>query len=602
MVNEPNAVPEGLTGISFDDAAVPAAAASAPKGERAHQAFPELTPEQIERLLPLGEARSYADGELLFEAGKTGPGMFVLTKGAVAVTRRDGLGRDVPVITQGARQFLAEVGQLSGKPALVDGRAVGRVEAILLPPGGLRRLLVVDAEVGEIVMRALILRRVRLIETGAGGPVLVGAASLPDTVRLVGFLTRNGQPHTVLDPAADQGAADLLARFDVEPDDLPLAVCPDGSVLRSPTEAALARCLGMDAVTADKLYDVAVVGAGPAGLAAAVYAASEGLSVVVLDARAFGGQAGASARIENYLGFPTGISGQALAARAFIQAQKFGAEIAIPTQVVRLRCGTSRPSLELADGRRVRTRAVVVASGAAYRRPAVPGLSRFEGRGVYYWASPVEARLVAGEEVALVGGGNSAGQAVVFLSRHAARVHLIVRRPLAATMSQYLIDRIAALPNVELHVGKEVAGLEGDRRGLARVRWRARAGGGETACPTRFLFLFIGADPNTGWMGECDAARDRLGFVLTGDALGDAALEAAGWPLARRPAPLETSIPGVFAIGDARAGSVKRVAAAVGEGAAVAAQLHAFRAANGQESQIAERHAHAVEPAPAAAV
>ena len=602
MVTERNPVPEGLTEASCDDAAA-AAATSSPAGDRAHQAFPELTSEQVERLRPLGDARSYADGELLFEAGKTGPGMFVLTKGAVAVTRRDGLGRDVPVATQGARQFLAEIGQLSGKPALVDGRALGPVEAILLSPEGLRRLLVVDAEVGEVVMRALILRRVRLIETGAGGPVLVGAASLPDTVRLAGFLTRNGHPHTVLDPATDQGAADLLARFDVEPDDLPLAVCPDGSVLRSPTEAALAHCLGMDSVAADKLYDLAVVGAGPAGLATAVYAASEGLSVVVLDARAFGGQAGASARIENYLGFPTGISGQALAGRAFVQAQKFGAEIAIPTQVVRLRCGANRPSLELADGRRVRARAVVVASGAAYRRPAVPGLSRFEGRGVYYWASPVEGRLVAGEEVALVGGGNSAGQAAVFLSRHAARVHLIARRPLAETMSHYLVDRIAALPNVELHVGKEVAGLEGDRRGLARVRWRDRAaGGGETACPTRFLFLFIGADPNTGWMGECDVARDRPGFVLTGDALGDATLEASGWPLDRRPAALETSIPGVFAIGDARAGSVKRVAAAVGEGAAVVAQLHAFLAAGGEESQPAGTQARAPEPAPAAAV
>ena len=601
MVNEPNAVPEGLTGISFDDAAVPAAAASATKGERAHQAFPELTPEQIERLLPLGEARSYADGELLFEAGKTGPGMFVLTKGAVAVTRRDGLGRDVPVITQGARQFLAEVGQLSGKPALVDGRAVGRVEAILLPPGGLRRLLVVDAEVGEIVMRALILRRVRLIETGAGGPVLVGAASLPDTVRLVGFLTRNGQPHTVLDPAADQGAADLLARFDVEPDDLPLAVCPDGSVLRSPTEAALARCLGMDAVTADKLYDVAVVGAGPAGLAAAVYAASEGLSVVVLDARAFGGQAGASARIENYLGFPTGSRG-----RRSPPAPSSRRRSSAPRSPSRPgSCGCAAAPAGRASNRRRPARAharVVVASGAAYRRPAVPGLSRFEGRGVDYRASPVEARLVRGR-----GGGARRRRQLGGPSRgvpqppcRACPPHR--PRPLAATMSQYLIDRIAALPNVDFHVGKEVAGLEGDGKGLARVRWRARADGGETTCPARFLFLVIGADPNTGWMGEGDAARDRLGFVLTGDALDDAALEASGWPLARLLAPLETSIPGVFAIGDARAGSVKRVAAAVGEGAAVVAQLHAFLDASGQESQVVDRHARAPDAAPAAAV
>ncbi|MFN3946330.1 MAG: FAD-dependent oxidoreductase [Allosphingosinicella sp.] len=555
-----------------------AAPNNGPFADRGHQAFPVLDEEQIARMRPFAERRAYADGELLFEAGAVGAGLFVVTKGEVAITRRDGLGNDIPVVNQGVGQFLAEVGQLSGKPAFVDGRAVGEVEALLLPPADLRRLLVADAELSELVMRALILRRVNLIETGAGGLMLVGPPDLPDMVRLVGFLTRNGHPHVVEDPKAGGAGADLFARHDPHPDDLPLVLCPDGSVLRNPTEAALARMLRLDALDTDRLYDVTVVGAGPAGLAAAVYAASEGLSVAVLDARAFGGQAGASARIENYLGFPTGISGQALSGRAFVQALKFGAEIAVPAQVVRLRCGTSRPSLELADGRRMRTRAVVVASGAAYRRPNVAGLSRFEGRGIYYWASPVEATLVAGREVALVGGGNSAGQAAVFLSRHAARIHLIVRRPLAATMSQYLIDRIAATPNIELHPGKEIAGLEGDRLGLAGVSWRDLATGETTACPTRFLFLFIGADPNTGWMGECEAARDRLGFVMTGDALSADDLRAAGWPLERRPSPLETSIPGVFAIGDARAGSIKRVAAAVGEGAAVVAQLHAFLA------------------------
>ncbi len=556
-------------------------------GDRSHQAFPSLSLEQIDRMRPFAEERAYVHGDLLFEAGAQGPGLFVITRGAVAVTRRDGLGGDVPVVTQEVGQFLAEVGQLSGKPAFVDGRAEGPVEALLLSPAALRRLLVADAELGELIMRALILRRVQLIDSHAGGLVMIGAADLPDMVRLVGFLTRNGHPHTVLDHATDKAAAELVRVHDADLDDLPLVICPNGSVLRNPTEAVLARSLGLDALDVDRLYDVAVVGAGPAGLAAAVYAASEGLSVAVLDARAFGGQAGASARIENYLGFPTGISGQALAGRAFVQAQKFGAEIAVPVVAQRLRCGTSRASIELADGRRVRSRAVVVASGAAYRRPDVPGLSRFEGRGVYYWASPVEATLVAGQEVTLVGGGNSAGQAAVFLAGHASKVNIVVRRPLAETMSQYLVDRIAALRNVEVHVGKEVVSLSGDQRGLTGVSWRDRASGTITECPSRFLFLFIGADPNTAWMGECEAARDRLGFVLTGDAVDDDQLELAGWPLKRRPAPLETSIPGVFAIGDARAGSVKRVAAAVGEGAAVVAQLHAFFAASGDVEQQA---------------
>jgi len=550
-----------------------------PFEDRAGQMFPTLGPEQIARVAPLGEVRRWQDGELLFEQGKAGPGFFVVLSGWVRITARDAHGAPRLVVEQGAGQFLAETGQLAGRPALVDGHAQGPVEAILLSPEALRQLLIVDAAIGEIVMRALILRRVSLIQSGAGGPILVAPASLPDLVRLETFLARNGMPRTVLDPERDEDARVLIERFGVSADDLPLAICPDGTVLRNPTERALAHCLGLDAIDTDTVFDVAVVGAGPAGLAAAVYAASEGLSVVVLDARAYGGQAAASSRIENYLGFPTGISGQALAGRAFSQAQKFGAQIAIPVTVESLDCSRATPSLVLGDGRRVRARSVVVASGAAYRRPAVQGLQRFEGKGISYWASPIEARLVKGQEVALVGGGNSAGQAVVYLASHCSTVNLVVRRPLAETMSNYLIERIAALPNVKLHVGAEISALQGDRGGLTGVTWRNRDTGEEDTCATRYLFLFIGADPNSAWLGECDAIRDSKGFVMTGEVLTADALGGAGWHLDRRPMPLETSIPGVFAIGDVRAGSVKRVAAGVGEGAAVVAQLHGYLAA-----------------------
>jgi thioredoxin reductase (NADPH) len=550
----------------------------APLSDRVDQMFPALTEAQIERIAPLGEKRMWADGDLMFEQGKTGPGFYVVLSGWVRITNRDAMGEDRLVVEQGPGQFLAEVGQLSGRPALVDGRAKGPVEAILLTPEALRQLLVVDAAVGEMVMRALILRRVALIESGGGGPILVGAASLPDLVRLETFCARNGVPKTVLDPETDEDARTVIDRLGVSADDLPLAICPNGEILRNPTDRALAHCLGLDAIDTDKLFDVAIVGAGPAGLAAAVYAASEGLDVVVLDQRAYGGQAGASARIENYLGFPTGISGQALAGRAYGQAQKFGAQIAIPVTVEKLDCSRSMPSLVLGDGRRVRARSVVVASGAAYRRPSVQGLQRYEGRGISYWASPIEARLVKGQEVALVGGGNSAGQAAVFLASHCNKVNIVVRRPLEETMSAYLVERLAALDNVTLHVATEISELHGDRDGLSGVTWKHSETGEEMRCETRYLFLFIGADPNSAWLGECDAVRDRQGFVMTGDAVDTDALKGAGWHAERRPMPLETSIPGVFAIGDVRAGSVKRVAAGVGEGAAVVAQLHGYLA------------------------
>ncbi len=533
---------------------------------RTARAFPTLTPEQIGRLLPLGERRRWPDGALIFEAGVEGPGLFVVLEGAIAVTRRDGLGGDVPVGTQGEGQFLAEVGQLSGKPALVDGRAVGEVEALLITPEGLRTLLVAEAELGEEIMRALILRRLLLIETGAGGPILIGDADAPDMVRLAGFLTRNGQPFRVVDAEADEEGAALAARYPRHPDGTVLAVCPRGTLLTNPTDGEIAAAIGLAGFDAERVYDVAVVGAGPAGLATAVYAASEGLSVLVLDARAFGGQAGASARIENYLGFPTGITGQELAGRAFVQAEKFGAQVVVPAPVAALECGggAGTHALRLTDGRRAEARAVVVASGAAYRRPDIPDLARYEGRGVWYWASPIEGKLVTGREVTLVGGGNSAGQAAVFLAGHASRVHVLIRgEGLAATMSQYLVERIAAQPNVELHVRTEVVGLQGTDAGLTGVVWRNRDSGEERACATRDLFLFVGADPNTGWLGGCGVELDAAGYALTGG-------EGRG--------ALETSVPGVFAIGDVRSGSTKRVAAAVGEGAAAVAGLHAYLA------------------------
>jgi thioredoxin reductase (NADPH) len=540
---------------------------------RPEQTFPELTAGEIARMRRFGEIRKYSNGERLFETGKPGPGMFVVLSGHVAITQRDGLGHVTPVIDQGPGQFLAEIGQLSGRVALVDGHAEGDVETLLIPPDKLRALLVAEADLGERIMRALILRRVNLIQGGVGGPVLIGPSNSTGVVRLQGFLTRNGFPHHLLDPEKDHDAAELIARYSPSPSEWPLVVAADGTVLRNPSENQLARTLGMiGGPRGDKIYDVAIVGCGPAGLATAVYAASEGLSVVVLDTRAFGGQAGASARIENYLGFPTGISGQALAGRAFTQAQKFGADIMIPMSAKSLDCSRSDGAfaLRLECGDLLRSHAVVVASGARYRRPEIENLDSFEGRGVWYWASPVEARLCAGQDVVLVGGGNSAGQAAVFLSGHARKVLMIIRGGgLGASMSRYLIERIEATPNIELMFNTEVVALEGAKdASLERVRWRSRLSGEDTTSEIRNLFLFVGADPATGWLGGCGVTLDRGGFVVTG--------AQSDLHLGRTASSLETSVPGVFAVGDVRSGSVKRVGGAIGEGAQVVAALHGF--------------------------
>jgi thioredoxin reductase (NADPH) len=538
---------------------------------RHEQTFPALTPQEIARMRRFGEIVSYRDGERLFETGKPGRGMFVLLSGHVAITQRDGLGHVTPVIDQGPGQFLAEIGQLSGRVALVDGHAEGDVETLLIPPERLRALLVAEADLGERIMRALILRRVNLIQGGVGGPVLIGPSNSTGVVRLQGFLTRNGFPCHLLDPATDHDAAELIVRYSPSPSDWPLAVTAGGTVLRNPSETELARALGMIGGPAgNRIYDVAIVGCGPAGLATAVYAASEGLSVAVLDTRAYGGQAGASARIENYLGFPTGISGQALAGRAFNQAQKFGADIMIPISARSLDC--TRPdgafALTLDGDDTLRARAIVVASGARYRRPEIENLDKFDGRGVWYWASPVEARLCVEQDIVLVGGGNSAGQAAVFLSGHARKVRMIIRGGgLGASMSRYLIERIEATPNIDLMFNTEVVGLEGEQ-GLERVRWRSRLSGEESSAEIRNLFLFVGADPATGWLDGCGVTVDRGGFVVTG---------AQSEQNLGRPVPtLETSVPGVFAVGDVRSGSVKRVGGAIGEGAQVVAALHGF--------------------------
>jgi len=537
---------------------------------RREQMFPTLTASQIEvaRRFAAGEPRHFKPGETMFALGERNVPSWLVLEGWIDVVRRDGLGHESQIVSHHPGQISGEINQLGGRATLAEGVAGEQgCTAIPFDAPHLRALLIGSADLGELIMRAFILRRVGLINADNVGSVLVGRPDDPDLVRLQGFLTRNGYPNSIVDAGTQEGR-ELLDKLAVSMADLPLMICPNGTVLKQPSDADAATCLGITPeLDAAKIYDVIVTGAGPAGLATAVYGASEGLSMLVLDTRAFGGQAGASARIENYLGFPTGISGQALAGRAFTQASKFGAELAIPITAEKLHCDEDAEDggfrVELSNGVTVRGRTIVIASGARYRRPDVAKLEELEGAGISYWASPIEAKLCAGEEIALVGGGNSAGQACVFLAPQVEKLNLIVRRPLEETMSKYLIDRIKALPNVALHIGKEVVALDGDRaNGLQGVTFRCRTTGSEHHCDLNHLFLFIGADPNTDWLDGC-VDLDAKGFVVTGQHGG---------------APLETSRKGVFAAGDVRCGSTKRVAAAVGEGAAVIAQIHAYLA------------------------
>jgi thioredoxin reductase (NADPH) len=539
---------------------------------RRAQMLPHLDAHDFDRLKRFGTVRHFPAGTFIMKTGEVAPGLAFVISGAIDVHQGGALSARQPITRHSAGHFLGELAQLSGRPSLVDAVAAEDVEAIVVPPAALRDVLVREAELGERLMRALILRRVGLLQAGEGGPILVGPFGSADMLRLENFLTRNGHPHRSLDSRTDPCARTLQDRFKITPDQLPIVLCPGGQLLHNPSEVDLARCIGLlQRIDPDIDYDPVVIGAGPAGLACAVYAASEGLCTLVLDCRSFGGQAGASSRIENYLGFPTGISGLALMARAYNQAQKFGAEIAIPQEAARLAPELDGDGLfRLSLGRdgdaheQVRARAVVLASGARYRRLELAELSRFEGSCVHYWASAVEARLCADRDVVLVGAGNSAGQAVVYLAATARKLTMVVRgKSLEATMSQYLVDRIRALPNVEVRLGAEVTALEGGGDGLACVRLKARGGGAEQTCDAAHLFSFIGADPNTGWLDGANVKLDGKSFVITGQD-------------GRHP--YETCREGVYAVGDVRAHSVKRVAAAVGEGSTVVAAIHGWLA------------------------
>ena len=535
--------------------------------------FLRFTDDELARLARFGEPRSYKSGDMLARRGEAGPGLMLILSGRVDAIRPDG-GAGSHIVTHERGNFMGELAQLSGRPYLVDEKALTDVEAVAIPPDRLRALLIAEADLGERLMRALILRRVGLIEARAG-PIVIGDEHDADVLRLTNFLRRNGHPYESLDPGSDSCARTLVERFNVAAEELPIVLCPGGQLLRNPTESQLARCVGLlGPIDSDRLYDVVVIGAGPSGLATSVYAGSEGLSVLTIDCRSFGGQAGASARIENYLGFPTGISGMALMGRAFSQAQKFGVDVAIPDEAVNLECGNDPCHIQLATGERVQALAVVIATGARYRRLGVERLDEFEGASVHYWASPLEADLCANSDVALVGGGNSAGQATVYLAGKARRVTMMARRPLSETMSQYLIERIEALPNVDVVIGCEVSALEGSDGQLQAINCRNRQTGNVTRREVRYLFSFIGAEPNTDWLRTSGISLDKRGFVLVGEEACDDRL------------PLETSRKGVFAVGDVRSTSVKRVAASVGDGAQVVASIHAYLARERQEPAL----------------
>jgi thioredoxin reductase (NADPH) len=540
---------------------------------RIAQMFPTLAPAQMDRIAAQGHRRAIRLGEVLIEAGAEVVPFFVVTKGQIEIVRPCG-GTETLVAVHGPGQFTGEAQMLSGRRALMLARASEAGEVIELDREHLLVLVQTDSELSEILMRAFILRRVELIAHGLGDVVLIGSNHCAGTLRAKEFLTRNGHPYAYVDLDRDADVQDLLDRFRVSPADIPVLICRGDLVLRNPSNEQIADCLGFNAVIDQaQLRDLVIVGAGPAGLAAAVYAASEGLDVLVVETSAPGGQAGSSSKIENYLGFPTGISGQALAARAYTQAQKFGAQAIIARSATRLGCERKPYTVEIGNGTRVPTRAVVIATGAEYRKPPIENLARFEGAGIYYGATFMEAQLCVDDEVVVVGGGNSAGQAVVFLAQTARRVHMLVRSDgLAESMSRYLIRRIEANSAIALRTRTEIVALEGDHH-LEQVRWRDLDSGTVESHDIRHVFLMTGAAPNTQWLGGC-IARDGKGFIKTGPDLSQDELNAAHWPLGRPPHLLETSVPGVFAVGDVRAGSIKRVASAVGEGSITVSFVH----------------------------
>jgi thioredoxin reductase (NADPH) len=544
------------------------------------QIFPKLTPAQIDRIRRESKVRKVNTGDLLFEPGDTNVPFFVLLSGAMEIIQPT-LRGEIEIVSHVPGEFTGEISMISGQRCLVRGRVTEPGEFLELSNDALRNLVARDAELSEIFMRAFLLRRIALISRGLGNVVLMGSHHSADTLRLREFLSRNGYPYTFIDLDTDTASQDLLDRFQVKMSDIPVVICNARDVLRNPSTQKLADCLGLNAsINTTQIRDVVIVGAGPAGLAAAVYAASEGLDSLILEAEAPGGQAGSSSKIENYLGFPTGISGQELAARAMTQAQKFGAKLMVGHSVVRLDCSRSPYRVFLDSGETIATRAIIISTGAQYNKPAIANLKKFEGLGIYYGATYIESQLCGADEVIVVGGGNSAGQAAAYLSQTATKVHMLIRSGnLSATMSRYLIQRVNENPKIEIHYRTEIVALEGDKR-LERVSWRDNETGQTSTHDIHHVFIMAGASPRTDWLQHC-VALDKNGFILTGrdlDHLNDSS-PMSSWKLARQPFMLETSLPAVFAVGDVRSGNVKRVASAVGEGSIAVYLVHRALAA-----------------------
>jgi thioredoxin reductase (NADPH) len=538
------------------------------------QAFPHLTQRHIDRLIPAGKIRAVTSGEILFEPGDAPVPFFVVLSGGMEIVQPVESGERA-IASHSAGQFTGEINMISGQRSLVRGRVTGAGEFLEITPEGLRSIVSTDPELSEIFMRAFILRRVALVHAGYGNIVLLGSRHSADTLRLREFLSRNGHPHTYLDLDSDKSAQEMLDKFNVKVSEIPVVICAGRHVLRNPSIQQLADCLGLNlSIDTEQVRDVVIVGAGPSGLAAAVYAASEGLDALVIETEAPGGQAGSSSKIENYLGFPTGVSGQELAARAITQAQKFGAKMMIAHRVVELRCGRRPYEVVLDNGSVIAARTVIISTGAQYNKPPLANLKKFEGRGIYYGATFLEAQLCGNEDVIIVGGGNSAGQAAVYLSQTARKVHMLVRSSgLSDTMSRYLIQRITENPRIELHCRTEITGLDGQQE-LERTTWIDRDTGETSQHDICHVFIMAGASPRTDWLRGCVALDDK-GFIQTGRDLEAAeGVVPSTWPLTRPPQMLETSLPGVFAVGDVRSASVKRVASAVGEGAIAISLVH----------------------------
>ena len=537
-------------------------------GAPEREIFPTLTAAQMARLAPLGRERSFQVDEILFEQGETGRPLMVVLDGEIEILSD----HDSLVTVHRPGNFSGDIDLIAGHPAVVRARARRAGRILEVPAVRVRSLVQTDPELSQILLRAFILRRALLMTRNAGSIVLIGSRHLASTLNLQEFLTRNNQPYAYLDADHDPGMEATLDRFGVGVADVPVLICSGRQVLKRPTVEEVAECLGLNRLSRDVVRDLVVIGAGPAGLAAAVYGASEGLDVLVLESTAPGGQAGSSSRIENYLGFPIGVSGQDLASAALLQAQKFGAELVVARTAAALECDRRPYRIRLGPGLDVATRTVVIASGVRYRRPDIPNLAGFEGVGVYYGATPVEATLCRGEDVIVVGGANSAGQAAIFLSQDQRRVTMLIRGSgLSDSMSRYLIRRIEETPNIEVKTHTRIVALEGSDS-LKSVTCQDAEGRAATV-PVRHVFMMTGANPNTGWLEGC-VALDQKGFVKAGSDLLPSDLTASGWPLRRPPLLFETNRPGVFAVGDVRAGSVKRVAAAVGEGSVCIQLVH----------------------------